>query len=150
MTLSPGSNVKNFLPLQFTNDSNKLECLSLAGLSRLMFAGKVKAKPTPLKHLSSDPLQVMFLALPTNIRLNWKSLPGTNTVAYYEHSKITAVKSFITLGPSGGKQHGNHSHLITNQDQRCKTFYGRKLQLFLISQSICPKPTLPAQSYVCG
>jgi hypothetical protein len=29
----------------------------------------------------------------------WRSLPGTYTVAYYEHSQITSVKSFITFGP---------------------------------------------------
>ena len=35
----------------------------------------------------------------TNIRLGWKSLPGTNTLAYYENSLIADVKSFIRLGP---------------------------------------------------
>jgi hypothetical protein len=29
-----------------------------------------------------------------------KVLPGTNTVAYFENSKSTDAKSFITLGPS--------------------------------------------------
>ncbi len=38
------------------------------------------------------------LALPANIRIGWKGLPGTNTLANYKHSKITIVKSFITLG----------------------------------------------------
>jgi hypothetical protein len=37
-------------------------------------------------------------ALPTNIRLDWKGQPGTNALAYYEKSYLTAVKSFITLG----------------------------------------------------
>jgi hypothetical protein len=40
-----------------------------------------------------------LLALPTYIRLGWKSLPETSTLAYYENSQITAVKSFITLAP---------------------------------------------------
>jgi hypothetical protein len=40
-----------------------------------------------------------LLALPTTNRLGWKGLPGTNAQAYYENSLITAVKSFITLGP---------------------------------------------------
>jgi hypothetical protein len=31
--------------------------------------------------------------------LNWKGLLGTNTLAYYELSQITAVKSFIILCP---------------------------------------------------
>jgi hypothetical protein len=39
------------------------------------------------------------LALPANIRLGWKGLQGTNTLAYYEDSQITSVKSFIILGP---------------------------------------------------
>ncbi len=34
------------------------------------------------------------------VRLCWKSLPGTNTLAYYKDSQITVVKSFITLAPS--------------------------------------------------
>jgi hypothetical protein len=36
-----------------------------------------------------------LLALPANVRLGWKSPPGT--LAYYEKAYITAVKSFITL-----------------------------------------------------
>jgi hypothetical protein len=39
------------------------------------------------------------MASPTNIRLGWKGLPGTNALAYYEKSQLTAVKSFITLAP---------------------------------------------------
>ncbi len=35
----------------------------------------------------------------TNIRLGWKALPGTNTLAYYEDSYITAVKSNIASAP---------------------------------------------------
>jgi hypothetical protein len=64
-----------------------------------MFAGKAGAysSGTPFK----DPTirGIILLDLPTNIRLGWKSVPGTDTLAYYEDSKITAVKSFITLTP---------------------------------------------------
>jgi hypothetical protein len=38
-------------------------------------------------------------ALLENIRLGWKGLPGIITLAYYENSLITDVKSFITLVP---------------------------------------------------
>ncbi len=48
-----------------------------------------------MKHLKGAPLYRRPLALPTSIRLGWKSLPGTNTLAYYENPYITAVKSFI-------------------------------------------------------
>jgi hypothetical protein len=37
------------------------------------------------------------LALPANIRLDLKGLPGTNTLPYYENLYITAVKGFIVL-----------------------------------------------------
>jgi hypothetical protein len=37
----------------------------------------------------------------TNITLGWKVLTRTNTLAYYKHSKITTVKSFIRLGTGG-------------------------------------------------
>jgi len=47
------------------------------------------------KHLTGVPLKGRRLALPTNNRLGWKSLPGTNTLAYYEKAQLTAGKSFI-------------------------------------------------------
>ena len=33
------------------------------------------------------------------VRLGWKSLPRTNTLAYYENSLITGKNRFITMGP---------------------------------------------------
>jgi hypothetical protein len=36
-----------------------------------------------------------LLVLPTNIRLDWKSMQVANTRAYYDTAIITAVKSFI-------------------------------------------------------
>ncbi len=38
-------------------------------------------------------------ALPANIRLGWRGFPGTNTLAYDENPKFTAVKSFIVQAP---------------------------------------------------
>jgi hypothetical protein len=38
-----------------------------------------------------------LLALPQNIIPSWKNLLGINTLAYYEHSQITDVKSLKTL-----------------------------------------------------
>jgi hypothetical protein len=38
-------------------------------------------------------------ALPTNIRLGCKGLPGSSTLAYHENQYITGVKSFIILAP---------------------------------------------------
>ncbi len=39
-------------------------------------------------------------SLAWNIRLEWKWLTLTNTLAYYNTSRITAVKSFIVPAPS--------------------------------------------------
>jgi hypothetical protein len=37
-----------------------------------------------------------------------------------------------------------------SRGQCYKTFYGRKLQIFVISWSVCPWQALPALSNVCG
>jgi hypothetical protein len=47
-----------------------------------MFAGKAGAYPR-VEHLKGLPA---LSALPANIRLGWKGLPGTNALAYYEKS----------------------------------------------------------------
>ncbi len=49
-----------------------------------MFVRKIIAYPK-VKHLSDAPLLGRLLALPTNIRLDWKVLPGIKTIAYYEN-----------------------------------------------------------------
>ncbi len=38
-------------------------------------------------------------ALLTNIKLGWKSLPGTNTLAYCKNPQITILKSLTGLAP---------------------------------------------------
>jgi hypothetical protein len=40
-----------------------------------------------------------LLAYTTNFRLDWRAYPK-QTIVYYENSKITNTKSFITLGTS--------------------------------------------------
>jgi hypothetical protein len=52
-----------------------------------------------VKHFSGAPLKGGLLASPTNICSCWKGLPGTNTLAYYENSQITSVKSFKVPAP---------------------------------------------------
>jgi hypothetical protein len=45
---------------------------------------RLRPELTQLKHLSDTPLKGRFLALPTNIRLGGKGLPGKNALANYE------------------------------------------------------------------
>jgi hypothetical protein len=51
-----------------------------------MFGGKAGTYPNEAPE--------RLVALLPNIRLGWKGLPGTNTLAYYENLLIMAVKSF--------------------------------------------------------
>ncbi len=51
-----------------------------------------------VEHLKG-PLLGKAPALPANLRLGWRGLPGKNILAYYEKPQITVVKSFITLAP---------------------------------------------------
>ncbi len=60
--------------------------------SSIMFAGKAGAYP------SEAPFRYSNLGY-ANIRLGWKGLPRTNTLAYYENPSIMAVKSFVGLAP---------------------------------------------------
>ncbi len=73
---------------------NKLECLSLASLSSLVKCLLVRLELTGVKHVSGAPLYGMLLALPTTIRL---CLPVTYTLAYFEHFRVTDLKSFLNL-----------------------------------------------------
>ncbi len=60
-----------------------------------MFVGKAGAWPK-VQHLKDASLGYAQ-ALPANIRLNWKGLPGTSASAYYKNSQLMAVKSFEIL-----------------------------------------------------
>ncbi len=66
----------------------------------LRFAGKARAY---LCGASGIPLWGRLLASPTNIRRSRKGFEVTNTLAYYEHSLITTVKSLIKSVP--GEEH---------------------------------------------
>ncbi len=63
-----------------------------------MFVGKAGAYPR-VKYLSGAPFKGWLLVSPTNTRLGWKGLPGTNTLAYYNNPLITIVKSYIVQAP---------------------------------------------------
>jgi hypothetical protein len=49
-------------------------------------------EPIRVKKPLSVFLSGRYMAIPANIRLGWKGLPGTNAPAFYEKSKFTTVK----------------------------------------------------------
>jgi hypothetical protein len=69
----------------------------------------------------------------TNIRLGWKGLQGRNALAYSFSLLVTKKKSLITLTPG----------------QCYKTFYSRKLGLFILSRAFVPgQPFQPSLMFV--
>jgi hypothetical protein len=50
-----------------------------------------------MKLLSGVAFWGRLLALSTNIKLGWKGLPCTNTIACYAHLKVAFVKRLITM-----------------------------------------------------
>jgi len=99
--LATGVNVTNILEFIIYKSSYKSTVLVPGQPCQpsLMFMSKAGAYPSEAYTL----LYGRLLTLTTNIELCWKSLPGTSTLAYYEHLLITVVKSFISLGPGGAK-----------------------------------------------
>ena len=96
--LHPGTNVIQLFTAVFFR--NKL--VFVPGKlfpTRLVFTVKGGAYPSETPFCFST--QGVGTALLSNIRLEWKFLPGTNTLPYYEHLYITVVKSYttLTLGP---------------------------------------------------
>jgi hypothetical protein len=57
-----------------------------------------------LGSLSGAPLWGGLLALPANIRLGWRGLPGTNTLAHYEKNVNYGCKKFYSTSPKQGKK----------------------------------------------
>ncbi len=69
----------------------------MAIFSSIVYCLWVRTEAYPSAEHMKSALPEQALALSSNIRLGWKSLPGKNTVAYYENSSIADVKSFKTL-----------------------------------------------------
>ncbi len=52
-----------------------------------------------------------FKEEPLKFRLEWKSLPVTNTLAYYLIGRITTVKSCLTQAPSASMYGKNYKRV---------------------------------------
>jgi hypothetical protein len=76
---------------------NKLEGLPLVTLSRRVLEFEGKARANPIGGISDASFLGKLLVLPANVRLDWKVLPDTNTLAYLTSSSATKKKSFTTL-----------------------------------------------------
>jgi hypothetical protein len=65
-----------------------------------MIVGELEARRKPrgeqLNRCFNSGRPLVLLAI---LRFGWKCLPRTNTIAYYVHSQITVVNSFVALTP---------------------------------------------------
>jgi hypothetical protein len=59
-----------------------------------------KARSLPIEWSLEGASLGYALVLPVNLRLSWKRLTVTNTLAYYTVIVFTAAKSFIVKGTS--------------------------------------------------
>jgi hypothetical protein len=74
---------------------NKLEHLSLANLSIQVKYLRVRPGAYPRgTHLKDTPENVSLL---TNVRLDWKGLPGTSALAYFKSLSVLKQKCLITF-----------------------------------------------------
>jgi hypothetical protein len=86
--------------------------------------------PTPWKPLSGVPLWGMILALPTNIRLSWKGLPGTKRSSLLRTVLLTLAPR--ALNSESFYLHELQKYLCKLQKYLCKLQkYLRKLQKYM-------------------
>ncbi len=77
---------------------NNLECLSQLFTFTLVFYLQARLEPTRMELLTGLQAHSKLLALPKNIRLEWKWMKVANTLAYYDMAAIDAVKTLTTAG----------------------------------------------------
>ncbi len=56
-----------------------------------------RPEPTQLEHLSDASFLGKLLVFPANVRLDWKVIASTNTLAYLASLPVMKEKCFITL-----------------------------------------------------
>jgi hypothetical protein len=76
---------RNVIKLFISVIRNKLECLSLESVYQPCLKFATKSTVYLSAAVENAPLRGRLLTLDTYIRLGWKGLPGTNTLAYYEN-----------------------------------------------------------------
>ncbi len=83
---------------------------------------------------------VMLSVIMLNVaapRIGWKSWAGTNTITYYKHSLITAVKSVITCGPSCHQVKGDFGLPTTLYNFQSLRFHRDRRVGATFSQLLC-------------
>ena len=60
---------------------------------------RARPEPTLLENLSDASFLGKLLVFQANVRLDWKVIANTNTLAYLALSTVTKEKCFITLTP---------------------------------------------------
>ncbi len=145
ITLAPGHDViKLFRSVIYKKNYDKLKFFAPSRPSQASLTFEVGWEPTQMKHLSAAPLYGKLLALPRNIRLGWKSLPGTNTLAFNKYSLIMDVKSFITLTP-GVNVLKHFFFVVCVKTNKLEHLFGAFLSILVFYLQLRPGPTRAEQ-----
>ncbi len=96
-------------------------------LSSLFYCLRVRPEPTRAKNLSLPHSRVGPRSLPTNIRLDWKGLPVTNTLAFYKNDKLHPYKVLLYLA-----QVSNPLNLVGEVSVRANIFCPWKIILIQV------------------
>ncbi len=88
-----------------------------------------------MKHLSGAPLQGRFLALPTNIRIDWKSLSG-------QQARALATQTLSA-------QSNIYQCLMLQQNQLNNLLLS-SFQVSLIKVCVYPQPVFSSQKKICA
>ncbi len=80
---------------------NKLEHLPLVTLSRHVLELRVRPEPTQLEHVSDASFLGKLLVFSAIVRLYWKLIASTNTLAYFCLINSVEGKMFYNFGKKG-------------------------------------------------
>jgi hypothetical protein len=58
---------------------------------------RARPEPTHLEHLSDASFLGKLLVFPANVRLDWKGIASTNTLAYLASSTVMKKKMFYNI-----------------------------------------------------
>ncbi len=130
--LTPGPNVIKNLWLYFTDFLNKLECFFPGKHFQpsLMFMGN--ARNLPKCGIPEGCFTWIGCIFTNEHQIRLESTAGDKL--------YSLIQKFLNYGRK-------MYHKLGTRCRCYKTFYGRKLRLFIICQSVC---LWPPQSYVCG
>ncbi len=111
---------------------------------------RARPEPTQLEHLSDASFLGKLLVLTANVRLDWKVIASTNTLAYLASSLATKEKSFMALTPGDNVKKQTFSSLLTmpRKKQECCPWLVFIFQASLLTTRLWVKKQLTDRHFI--